>query len=298
MTIKNAIFLTCILATALLPQDRPPFRSNVEIVVVPCTVIDEKGIAVGDLAKEEFQVYDNDVRRPIENLWVDSDLPLTLGVIIDSSESQKEQISEHRKTAQELLQQILMPGDRSFVISVNEDIRVSLDPTDSVGELLGEPCPKRRSTIPGLGPWSVCGPSPLWNAIFETAHLKLRPLTGNKALLILTDGFDTGSTHTWNQAAEAVNRADTSLYVIQYRSGLGGGFAPDLNRLIVATAGTRFRAPEGDYRQIISRLQTDLRHRYILGFRPEQLSAKVRHEVRIEVTRPNLTVRARKTYFR
>jgi VWFA-related protein len=305
---RNAILLACVVATASLSQDGRPFRSNVEIVVVSCAVVNASGDAVGDLTRDEFRVYDNGARRQIENFSTDADLPLTLGVIIDSSESQKEQLSEHRLTAGELLQRILRRGDRVFVISVDEDVRLRMDLTDasadigsrlagSFGELFGEPCEKIPSRIPGLGPVSACGSSPLWNAIYDAARIKLHPLTGNKALLILTDGFDSGSTRSWGQAADAVTGADATLYAIQYQSGFGGSFAPDLYRLIHETGGTWFHAPAGEYGPIVSRIETDLRRRYVLGFRPEKLSGQRRHDVHIEVTRPELSVRARKIYF-
>jgi len=305
---KKATLAACILATASLSQDGPPFRTNVEIVEVSCAVVNASGVAVGDLTRDEFRVYDNDIRRPIANFWTDADLPLTLGVLIDASESQKEQLSEHHLTAGELLQRILRPGDRTFVISVDEDVRLRMDLTGpspdirsrlagSFGELFGEPCAKIPSRIPGLGPVSACGSSPLWNAIYDAARLKLQPLTGNKALLILTDGFDSGSKRGWNEAADAMTRADATLYAIQYQSGLGGSFAPDLYRLIHEAGGTWFHAPRGEYGPIISRIETDLRRRYVLGFRPEKLSGQRRHDVHIEVTRPGLSVRARKTYF-
>lgn len=307
-TIKNAILLACVLATESLAQNEPAFRSNVEIVVVPLTVLDANGVAVGDLTRDEFHVYDNDVRRPIENLWVDNDRPLSLGVIIDASESQKDQISEHRQTAIELLQRILRPGDRAFVISVDEDIKLWVDLTEAAADLrkqmagshadlFGDPCAKQTSSLPGLRPVSMCGSSPLWDAMYDAARLRLYSLTGNKAMLILTDGFDSGSTHSWHQAADAANRADAFVYAIQYRSGFGRSFAPDLYRLVAEAGGTWFRAPDGEYGPIVSRIETDLRHRYVLGFRPERLSGKVRHAIRVEVTRPDLTVRARRTYF-
>ena len=62
----------------------------------------------------------------------------------------------------------------------------------------------------------------------------------------LTDGFDSGSTHTSNQTADALNRAEASLYAIRYKSSLGSSFAPDLYRLILDTAGIRFHPPDGD----------------------------------------------------
>ena len=197
--IKNTFFLLCAVVTASLSQNGPAFRSNVEIVAASCAVLDASGAPVGGLTRDEFRVYDNDIPRVIENLWIDTDEPLTLGVIVDASESQKEQLSEHRQTALQLLERILQPGDHTFVLSVDEDIRLWVDLTDatagvrrqiagSPGDLFGEPCPKRQSNVAGLSSMSACGSSPIWNAIYEAAKIKLHSLSGNKALLVLTDG--------------------------------------------------------------------------------------------------------------
>jgi len=139
----KTILLTCLLAVVSTAQTGRAFRSNVEIVVVPFTVVDTDGVAVAGLTREEFQIYDNDVRRPIESFWVDNDLPLTLGLVIDASESQKAQILEHRQTAIDLLQQILRPADRAFVISVDENVKMWVDLTASSARIRGngeKPC--------------------------------------------------------------------------------------------------------------------------------------------------------------
>lgn len=115
--------------------------------------------------------------------------------------------------------------------------------------------------------------------------------------MILTDGFDSGSAHSWREAADAANRAGASVYAIQYRSGFGRNFAPDLYRLVAQAGGAWFRAPDGEYGPMVARIETDLRHRYVIGFRPERLSGKIRHDIRVDVTRPDLTVRARERYF-
>jgi Ca-activated chloride channel family protein len=294
--------MTFAFAVASYSQTVPAFRSNDEFVAVPCAVVGAHGAAVNGLTRDEFRVYDNGVRRTIENLWLDTDLPLTLGVIIDASDSQQEQLAEHRQTALELLERILRPGEEAFVISVDSEVRLWADLTATPAELrkqldglpgglFGQPCPKRQQSAPGLRPISVCGSSPLWNTVYDAARLKLHPLTGNKALLILTDGFDSGSTRTWHQAADEAHKADTTAYAIQYQSGFGGRFAPDLYRLVDEAGGTSFHAPRGEYGPIVSRIETDLRWRYVLGFRPEKLSGKLRHDVRVEVTRPDLSVR-------
>ena len=287
-----------LLASIAFAQNPAEFRVHTDLVTIPCTVVDSQGVGVTDLTREEFRVYDNGARRNIANFWMDADVPLTLGILIDASDSQSDQLAEHRETALALLDRILRPGDRAFVISVKQYIRVWADLSDSVGairrrlsadpaEALGSPCT----------PASACGGSPLWNAIYETARLKLAHTGGNKALLILTDGFDTGSTHTWRQAADEVERAEASLYAVQYQSDLGARFAPDLYRMLEESGGAWFGAPAGNYDTIVTRIQNDLRRRYVLGFRPDTLGGRLRHDVRVEVIRPGLIVRGRKAYF-
>ena len=151
-------------AAACWPQTLPAFHSAVELVTIPCAVVDSHGAPVRGLSREEFRVYDNGVRRIVQNLWLDSDAPLTIGVIIDASESQNEQLAEHRRTALALLDKLMRAGDRAFVVSVNQEVRLAADLSstaadlrsqmeDGRGILLGTPCPARE-----------CGSSLLWNA--------------------------------------------------------------------------------------------------------------------------------------
>jgi VWFA-related protein len=308
-TMKAPIAAALAIPLALCAQSTPVLRVDVDLVTIPCAVVDEQGIAVRGLTREDFRVYDNGIERRIEHLWLDADLPLTIGVIVDVSESQRDQVTEHLSTVMEFLEQTLRPGDRAFVVSVGEDVRLWSDLTGSVhtlrrrisaetGELLGEPCPKQRLHGPGLRPVSQCGGTPLWNAIYYAARMKLQPPTGSAALLILTDGFDTGSTHSLNEALDEVHKAGAAAYAIRYQSGFGGRSAPGLSRLAAASGGQVFQPPKGGLDAILSRVQSDLRSRYVLGFRPERLSfGKVRHQVRVEMTRPELHVRARNTYF-
>jgi hypothetical protein len=278
-----------LLVTTAFSQDTPEFRSQVELVAIPCTVVDTHGAPVADLTREDFRVFDNDVPRIVSYFSHESQ-PLTLGILIDESDSQYDLLSEHRRTALDLLRRMLRPSDSAFVISIGQDVRLYRDLTLTEMEPFGEPCPRRQGI-------SECGASPLWNAVYDAAQ-KLRQVRGNKALLLLTDGFDTGSVRTWADAATAAQKADTVVYAIQYRSGSGRSYAPQLYRLVAETAGTWFAATSGDLGPIVARLETDLRRRYVVGFRPERVTfGKLRHGVRVEVTRPDLSVRARKTYF-
>lgn len=287
----HLVIVSGLLASTVFSQDAPAFRSHVELVAIPCTVVDAVGSPVHGLTREDFRVFDNNVPRIVSYFSQDDDQPVTLGILIDDSDSQHDLLSEHRRTVFDLLHRMLRPSDSAFVISIGENVRLYRDLTLTEMESFGEPCPRRQGI-------SACGGSPLWNAVYDAARLKLRGVRGNKALLLLTDGFDTGSVRTWSEAAAAAQKADTVVYAIQYRSASGRNYAPELYRLVAATAGTWFSAPSGDLGPIVARLETDLRRRYVVGFRPERVTfGKLRHEVRVEVTRPDLTVRARKTYF-
>jgi len=280
-----------LLACALFSQETVGFRSRVDLVAVPCTVVDAAGAPVFGLTREDFLVFDNDVRRIVSYFSRDDDQPVTLGILIDESDSQYALRSEHRRTALDLLRRMLRPGDSAFVISIGEDVRLFRDRTLTEMESFGEPCGRRQGV-------SVCGGSPLWDAVSDAARLKLQGVRGNKALLLLTDGYDTGSARTWSEAAAAAQKADATVYAIQYPSGSGRSYAPQLYRLVAETAGTWFSATPGDLGPVVARLERDLRRRYVVGFRPETVTlGKLRHEVRIEVTRPGLSVRARRTYF-
>lgn len=302
-------WLYFVLALACAAQDQPVFRSNVRLVTLSVAAVDPDGAPVRDLQREELRVFDNGVERRVEDLWIDNDQPLTLGIVVDQSESQRARRTEHHNIIAAVAAKILRPTDRVFVIAVHEDIRLWADDTtrpeellqalkNSPGDLFGEPCPKHRPSGFGLKPASYCGDSPLWNAVYSAAKLKLRQATGRKALLLLTDGFDTGSNHTPNEARDEAHKADAAVYAIQYPGGFGGKFAPDLVQLVRETGGTRFQASEGDPAHIIGRLKADLDTRYLIAFRPEGLNLeKIRHEVRVQAVRPGISIRARKTYF-
>lgn len=291
MPMSGVIVVGGLVACAAFSQDVAEFRSHLELVVIPCAVVDSGGSRVHSLTREDFRVFDNDVPRIVSYFSHDDDQPLTLGILIDDSESQSDLVTEHRRTVFELLRNILRRDDSAFVISVGENVRLYRDLELTGMQSFGEACPKRQGI-------STCGGSPLWNAVYDAARLKLSGAGGNKALLLLTDGFDTGSVHGWREAAAAAQKADASVYAIQYRSASGRNYAPELYRLVAETAGAWFSAPSGDLGPILARLETDLRQRYVIGFRPEKVTlGKLRHELRVEVTRPDLSVRARKFYF-
>jgi VWFA-related protein len=124
----------------------------------------------------------------------------------------------------------------------------------------------------------------------------LSAFAGTKALLILSDGNDTGSIHHLDQALEEVHRAGASVYAIRYPDPLSQSVGDGLTRLAAETGGAELAPPAGDYSAAFDSIQHDLRSRYVLTFRPET-GGDPTHRLRVEVSRPGLSVRSRLQYY-
>ncbi len=290
-----------LLAFASLAQNPPAFRVDANLVTVPCVATNSHGATVTDLQREEFRVFDNGAPQRILNLWRDTDLPLTVGVIVDVSVSQRAFVQEHDATVTGFLERVIRPLDRAFVVRVSDRVILASEfigtsnglrqvilPT--IGGRLGEPCPNLRDR-------SLCGGTQLWDAVFSSARFKLRERNGSKALIILSDGNDTGSLHDLNTALQEVQRAETVAYAIRYPdSEQSGAVSENLLRLSNDTGGLQFDPPRGKLDAVLARVQADLRTRYVLGFVPDSPDKAKTHQLRVEVTRPGLNVRFRREY--
>ena len=300
--------LAVLLTPAMLSQDAPVFRETTTLVTVPCTVTDPGGLAINDLKVDDFRLYVDGVRRKIDNLWSEGDLPLLLGVINDVSDSQRNRISEKDRVVTQLLERVIHGKDRAFVVAVNENIilksEVSAGPYGLRYRLLATPGGEPLTVSCGVPQGThqrirtVCGGTALWNAVYASAHLKLNGPAGNKALLILSDGNDTGSMHSFTEALDEVQQSGTVVYAVNYPDALNpDGSSGDLSRLTDETGGILFDRRDADYAEIISRIAADLRGRYVLGFRPDSTASETRrHSLMVEVLRSGATVRARREY--
>ena len=285
------------------------FRVDVSLVTVPVQVSTLDGLAAHELTRDDFELLDDGEPRAIDSVWHETDLPLTLGLVLDVSGSQTEWVAAHGATVAEFLRRLLRKDDRAFLVTVGSDVKLVADLTGSLpallaglreaengeaaGSPLGEQCGKVAMRVRAIV-ISQCGGTALWNAVWAAAKLKMQTVGGRKALLILSDGIDTGSSHSLPQAVAELHRAETVVYSIQYprksrRSAVG------LQRLAEETGGLRFLPPEGSYQTVFARIEEDLRSQYVLGFRPPEGGGYHRLEVRARSE--GVRIRARSGYF-
>jgi VWFA-related protein len=324
------------IAVLCAAQESADFRVSVDLVPVTSAVTARDGHAVLDMRAEEFVLLDNGKPRPVQYLWRELDAPLTVGLVVDISGSQSMFLREHRRTIAQFLEQVLRPQDQAFLVGVGPAVKLATDLTHSVKDLragverldprvlfnprslseqddLGEQCmedPPARAAGLRLPPGLVlpnwrCGGTLLWNGIYSSARLKTKPVSGRKALVVLTDGLDTGhglGTHTLSDAIEAAQGADTVVYTIHYAAHLPAilrlGSGIGLRRLSTQTGGRAFEDPKGNPSEIFTEIERELRSLYVLAFStPEKERDGKFHKLEVKSKRSGVTVRARKGYL-
>jgi VWFA-related protein len=292
-------------ALALLGQET--IKVDVDIVNVLATVRSKNGGLVGNLSKEDFTIFENGQKQDLKYFTRETDLPLTLGLLVDVSKSMEALIEVEKQAAGRFFGEVLREKDQAFIISFGSEAELLQDYTNS-RRLLQKGLDQLRLNAPveGLHP----GPVPtahairgtiLWDAVYLAAAEQLKNQVGRKALIIISDGVDHGSRYRLDQAIKAAQMADAIVYGIVYSdprySGWGGD--GDLKRLATETGGRTLRIDrKHSLPDIFKEIQEELRTQYALGYTPAN-STKDGSFRKIEIKTPDkdLKVQARKGYF-
>jgi VWFA-related protein len=258
------------------------------------TVSDKKGRFVTNLTKENFEVVEERRQQSIVEFAAESDLPLRLAVLIDTSNSIRDRFKFQQEAAVEFINSVVRPQDKAVVVSFDTGPELVADLTNST-ETLAKAV---RDLRPGGG-------TALYDAIFFACRDKLQQDQPRhkfrRAMIVLSDGEDTQSRYTRDQALEMAHKADVVVYAISTNiSGMQSDGDKVLKYLTAETGGlTFFPFKVRDLAQSFENIANELRHQYNLLYRPEPPKTDGRyHEVSIKVKdRKDLVVRARKGYY-
>ena len=234
------------------------FSSDVNVVNVFATVRDKQGKIVRSLGRDDFFLEDEGHATPIQYFAQQSDLPLTLGLLIDTSGSQRNVLEPERHASYRFLEQVMRPEkDKAFVIHFDYEVELLQDLTSSKKDLeaslddlsVSKPNLNRRGQggqsggggypggngggggggYPGRGGGRsggrAGGGTDLYDAVLLGSDDMMKKQQGRKALFVLSDGVDTGSKVTLTDAIESAQRTDTLVYAIRFfDQDSGGGF--------------------------------------------------------------------------
>jgi Ca-activated chloride channel family protein len=278
------------------PND-PQTRILVEVTRVNLlfTVSDRKGRFVNDLAREDFEIIEGKNRQNILEFTAETDLPLRLAILIDSSNSVRTRFRFLQEAAIEFINSVVRRGqDRAAVVSFDTSYALVHDLSDDT-EKLAESIRKLR---PGGG-----------TAFYDAVYYASRDLLSKdqprhkfrRAMIVLSDGDDNQSRYTRDQALEMAHKADVVIYAISNnntRTQMDGDkvlkyFAEETGGVVF------FPFKVEDLAQSFENIANELRHQYNVLYRPEPLRTDgLYHPVTIRVkNRRDLFVRARQGYY-
>lgn len=285
-------------------QDGATFSSDVKVVNVLATVRTKAGEIVQDLTKEEFLLSESGSPQTIRYFSRDTNLPLVLGLLVDTSGSQRMVLEEEREASFRFLDTIIREDiDRTFVVHFDYRPEVLQNLTSSRAKLEQS---LDRLTLPFQ--YRGAGGTTLYDSVYLCSNLITKKLTGRKALVLLTDGEDTSSRTSFEAAVEAAQRADTLIYSILFSDEtFGGGFrggrgGPDgksvLQKMSRETGGGFFEvSKKHPLDAIYQQLQEELRSQYSLGYTPPNSSGKAFRTIKVATQRRGLIVQARSGYY-
>lgn len=259
----------------------------VDLVEMYVTVTDRDGNLVEGLTAAEFRVEDNGRPQAIERFELVRDLPLTLGLVLDTSGSMSESIGEAKRAAQEFLAAVMTPRDRCFAVGFSERPALLMPLTPDAKAL-----DAAYRDLPAFGMTS------LHDALVYGLY-QYRGIRGRKAMVVLSDGDDTSSLVPFADALAFAQRSGVAIYTIGLRIGAGSvGIRGKLQKLAEETGGRTFFVSEAaELAGVYAQIENELRSQYFLAFAPNpQPKPGERHALDVEVRGGKLRARAARGY--
>ena len=274
----------------LARQEQPIFKSNVRTVPIYATVIDASGRLVPDLEQADFTILDNGKPADV-SLFSNESQPFTAVVMLDTSASMTANLKLLNRAAEQFLLRLL-PVDRAQVGAFNDKIQLSGTFTNNRDELIG-----------ALNDLYFGNPTRLNDGIAAGLDA-LQGIDGRRVVLVFTDGEDTSSRLGFKTVLERARDEEVMVYSIGLESEYFNGMrvvksrpSRDLRKISDETGGGYFELLKtADLAPTFSRVAQELRSQYLIGFAPAALDGKV-HKLDVKVTKPGMTVRARRSYL-
>lgn len=299
-------------------QSATTLKVNVNVVQLFFNVKDKKGALIPNLTKSDFQIFEDGKPQTIKYFAAESNLPLTLGILIDSSGSQARVLDMEKQVGGDFLSQILREKDLAFVIDFDVNVELLQDFTSSVRLLKTALNSARINTaggsgtgIPGLGGGTIPTQGAprgtlLYDAVYLASHDELAQQVGRKAMILLTDGQDEGSQLRIKDAIEAAQKSDSIVYVLLcadrgFYGGFGGYSGEGEMKKLTQETGGRVIEVGNKYEKLkegFDQIANELRSQYNIGYNPTNavLDGTFR-KIEIRANSKDYKIQARAGYY-
>ena len=277
------------------PEEQTRIILDVTRVNLLFTVTDKKGRFITDLSKDDFEIVESKRKQVIQEFTAETDLPLRIAVLIDTSNSIRDRFKFEQEAAIEFIKSVIRPQqDKALIVSFDSTAEL-------VADLMGDP-EKLADAIRGLRPG---GGTSLYDAVFFSCRDKLQldqpRHKFRRAVVLVSDGDDNQSRMSRDQALEMAQKSDSVIYAISTNiSRIESDGDRILKYLTSETGGQAFFPFKvEDLEQSFENIANELRCQYNIFYRPEPLQADgLFHSISVKVKdRKDMVVRARKGYY-
>ncbi|MDP9053219.1 MAG: VWA domain-containing protein [Acidobacteriota bacterium] len=289
-----------------------PIKIDVDVVNLYCAVRNKQNALLSNLEKSDFSLAEDGVPQIIKYFTRETDLPLTIGLLVDVSGSQQNLIEPERRAASSFFSSVLKKKDVAFLISFGADSELLQDITGSPRVLQdGLNRLKLNGGFAGING----GPVPtankprgtvLYDAVYVAANDMLAKEVGRKAIVLITDGEDQGSRETEKAAIEAAQKADAIIYGIlyvdrQFYDVFGPGYSGEstLKHMSEETGGRVFHVDRRNpLDSIFDQIQREMRTQYAIGYAPTNGKKDGSYrKLDLRTVNKDLKVQVRKGYY-
>jgi VWFA-related protein len=255
------------------------------------TVDDSHGTPVPDLSQDSIQIREDGRPQTIQSFKAGSDVPLTLGVLLDTSGTMQAALLAEKSAAGDFLRKVIRPKDLAFAISFDVTVDLLQDLTSDVGLLRSG----MNTAKVNVGLRGSRAGGALNDAIYLAADEILSKQVGRKALVIFTSGWDQGSKLKLKDAIQAAQKADAVCYVVLFSRTI---FGQMVNDLAEQTGGRVFTVRSADkLEEALAQIARELHNQYSVGYTPNSANSDSGfHTIEI-TTKEGYKVRARKGYY-
>ncbi|HEX3876687.1 MAG TPA: VWA domain-containing protein [Bryobacteraceae bacterium] len=277
--------------------DEDPTKITVEVTRVDMlfTVMDKKGRFVTNLDKNNFELLENKRPQSIQEFSAETDLPLRLGILIDTSNSIRDRFKFEQQAATEFVHSVMTAKrDKAMLVSF-----------DSSAEMVSDLVDQPNDIIKGINALRPGGGTALYDAIFYACRDKLAldqpKYKFRRAIIVVTDGDDNFSHYTRDQALEMAQKADVAIYAISTNVTRDETEGDKVLKYLAKETGGQAYFPfkVEDLEQSFENIANELRHQYIILYRPEPLITDGEfHPITLRVKgHKELIVRVRPGYY-
>jgi VWFA-related protein len=292
-------------ATSTCAQETPTISTKVNTVSILATVHDQDGRVVSNLTQSDFSLLEDGVPQTIDYFSHESNLPLTIGLLVDTSRSQDRVLDEERNASFTFFNQVLREKqDQAFVVSFDRQVQALTGVTSSLPDLQSAlnrlEIPRESATL-------------IFSAVKDSAENQMHPLSGRKAFILLTDGVAFRDPDNIEEAIEFAQRSDVMIFTILFssRPPFRGVVASaviaehkargkkDLERMARETGGIAFEVtPTRSVSDIYAEIEDLLRNQYTLGYTPPRAQPDNKfHHLKLTTKNQHDTVNARNGYY-